>query len=373
MTRISTIHGIGQDEFAGRAAEVTGQSYIPYLSLTKGEMELYLAAQKAKILAQWYGNAAPQYRDAEKMIYNALNTGVHGGIKFIGVVPDHLQNVAAMIKKAESQRQPASRALFYRPGGIVRGIGEIIPLQQRRAQCLKYANEAKGNEFWRRLKKCNEIFEIEKILNASLEKSSHHVIYKQMPSGYTVPNMVANKQLYHKTGVEGMAASGEIVPSLMYGWTEVGVLARNAQSPQIGPIGSIQSSVLLAPDPGKSWANLSNWANKLNPKELKILGINGIGVVPIIPPVDPITAGLNIVIAIAGALTVAATLLKELRSAKAYAMNEAQGFGTSAFQAMPGDWITGANNPDVTPGSINPLWLIGGAAALLMLNVNDNN
>ena len=195
MTRISTIHGIGQDEFAGRAAEVTGQSYIPYLSLTKGEMELYLAAQKAKILAQWYGNAAPQYRDAEKMIYNALNTGVHGGIKFIGVVPDHLQNVAAMIKKAESQRQPASRALFYRPGGIVRGIGEIIPLQQRRAQCLKYANEAEGNEFWRRLKKCNEIVVIEKILNASLEKSSHHVIYKQMPSGYLVPHMGAIKQL----------------------------------------------------------------------------------------------------------------------------------------------------------------------------------
>jgi len=370
MTRISTIHGIGADEYAGRAAMVTSQGYIPYLSLTVGEMELYLAAQRARILAQWYGNDAPRYREAVSMIDNALHSGVHNGINWINAVPDELQGVAQMITEARRQTQPASRALFYRPGGVVRGIGQIIPMQQRLDACVKAADASTNdaNEFLKRVKKCQENFKIEQILNGALEKSSHHVLYKQMPQGYTVPNMVANKQLYHKTGVEGMASAGEIVPSLMYGWTEVGVLARNAQSPQIGPIGSIQSSVLLAPDPGASWANLAKWANSQgNRSRADALGINGIGLVPLIPPVDPITAGLNIVIAIAGALTVAATLLKELRSAKAYAMNEAQGFGTTAFQADKSDWFTGAGNPNVTPGSINPMWLLAGGTALVLL------
>jgi hypothetical protein len=368
MTRISTIHGIGADEYAGRAAMVTSQGYIPYLSLTVGEMELYLAAQRARIMAQWYGNDGPKYREAVTMIDNALHTGVHNGINWINAVPNELQGVAQMITQARRQTQPASRALFHRPGGVVRGIGEIIPVQQRFDACMLYAVSANSsNERNRRIKQCKENFEVEKILNGALEKSSHHVIYKQIPGGYTVPSMVANKELYHKTGVEGLASAGEIVPSLMYGWTEVGVLARNAQSAQIGPIGSVQSSVLLAPDPEASWANLSTWANGQDPKKIKMLGIKGIGVVPIIPPVDPVTAGLNIVIAIAGALTVAATLLKELRSAKAYAMNEAQGFGTSAFQANPNDWLNGAGNPNVTPGAINPMWLLAGGAALFLL------
>lgn len=369
MTRISTIHGIGADEFAGRSAMVSSQGYIPYLSLTVGEMELYLAAQRARILAQWYGSDAPQYAQAVQMIDNALNAGVHGGVRWMGAVPDELQGVARMITQVQRQTRPASRALFYRPGGMVRGIGAIIPVDQRKAECIKAADASTNSaiELVKLIKKCEENFQVEKILNGALEKSSHHVLYKQMPAGYTVPNMVANKQLYHKTGVEGMAAVGDIVPSLMYGWTEVGVLSRNAQSPQIGPIGSIQSSVLLAPDPGKSWENLSMWANTQNPKKIKTMGISGIGFVPLVPPVDPVTAGINIVLAIAGALTVAAKLLNELRSAKAYAMNEAQGFGTSAFQADKTDWLIGANNPDVTPGGVNPMWLLAGGAALLLL------
>lgn len=374
MTRISTIHGIGADEFSDRGNMVSSTAYIPYLSLTKGEMELYLAAQKARIFSEWYGNDAPQYGEAYTMITNALQKGVHGGVQFIGAVPDYLQNVAAMIKQAERQTRPASRANFYRPGGIVRGIGEVIPINQRKADCAKAAKEKykSGFEYNKALQKCLEQFEIEKILNSGVENASHHVIYKQMPAGYTVPNMVANKQLYHKTGVEGMALVGEIDPSLMYGWTEVGVLQRNAKSNKIGPIGSIQSSVLLAPDPGASWANLSNWANQQDPKKLKTLGIRGIGLVPVVPPVNPVFAALDIVLAIGGALIAAASILKELRSAKAYAMNEAQGFGTTAFQADKSDWLTGANNPEVTLGGMNltTLLLLGAGAYLLLSDDN---
>lgn len=371
MTRISTIHGIPQDEYAGRGAMVQPSGYIPYLSLTQGEMELYLAAQRAKIRAEWYGSDAPQYAQAYRMIENALHAGVHGGIRWIHAVPDYLQDVAQYIKRAEMLTRPASRALFYRPAGM-NGIG-VIPIEQRRNECVKAATEKykKAKDQVKAIKKCQENFEIEKILNSGVEKSSHHVIYKQLPAGYTVPNMVANKQLYHKTGVEGMALAGEIQPALMYGWTETGVLLKNAQSASVGPIGSIQSSVLLAPNPGASWANLANWANsKLTDKQLKTLGINGIGVVPVVPPVDPVTAALNIAGIIGAALLAASTLLKELRSAKAYAMNEAQGFGTSAFQANQSDWLTGAGNPDtVISGGLNTttLLLLAGAAALLLL------
>lgn len=391
MTRISTIHGIPQDEYAGRAAMVQPSGYIPYLSLTQGEMELYLAAQRAKIRAEWYGSDAPQYVQAYQMIENALHTGVHGGIRWIQAVPDHLQDVARYIKRAERLTRPASRALFYRPAGVS-GIGQtVIPYEQRRSDCINAAREKikklpqcsntpyKSGTYCdvvlkSEISKCQEAFNIEKILNGGVEKSSHHVIYKQLPPGYIVPNMVANKLLYHKTGVEAMALAGDIQPALMYTWTENGVLLNNSKSAYVGPIGSIQSSVLLAPNPGASWANMATWANtKLTDKQQKVLGINGIGVVPVVPPVDPVTAALNIVAIIGGALLAAATLLKELRSAKAYAMNEVQGFGTSAFQASKNDWLTGAGNPDtVISGGLNTttLLLLGAGAFLLLSDEN---
>ncbi len=387
MTKISEIHGpprIPQDEYAGRATMVTEQPYIPYLSLTKGEMELYLATQRARIMAQWYGKDAPQYDQAVTMIDNALNAGVHNGIRWMGAVPDYLQNVARMIKKAERQNQPASKSLFYRPKGIMNGIGQtIIPVDQRRADCMSaakakvkskpqcmyppyqpgsFCDVSLKSEF----SKCEVAFTIEKILNASLEKSSHHMLYKQIPGSFPVPEAVNTKKIFQRTGVEGLALAGNIIPSLMYDWTEVGVLQRNAQSTKVGPIGSIQSSVLLAPDPGASWANLAIWANKQgNRSRLDTLGINGagIGFVPLVPPVDPVTAGIDIALAVVGALITAITLLKELRSEKAYAMNEAQGFGTAAIQAEQSDWFGKS-----TTGGISPMLLLGGAAALFLLS-----
>lgn len=353
MTRISTIHGIGQDEYAGRGAMVTQQPYIPYLSLTKGEMELYLAAQQARILAQWYGSDAPQYGEALTMIDNALHAGVHRGINWVGAVPDYLQNVARMIRQAERQNQPASRALFYRPGGAMNGIGQIIPIDQRKAECIKQANKLKNaNDLIKAIKKCDQQFAIEKIFNDRIEGTGHHMLYHGIGQDNKMPETVKTKLLLQLSGVQGMAVAGSIDNSLMRGWVETGILSKNAQI-GAGPIGSIRASVELSPDPALYLQRFTS------AKSSKTRGdvINGIGAGPLAP---------LIIGAITAALKVAANLIDLLRQKQATIA--AQGFGTEAFSGRPSDW-----DSQEVAGGISTTTLILLAAGAGMLLMNDDN
>jgi len=380
MTKISEIHGLNQiptDEYAGRGEMVGNMSSIPYLSLTRGEMELMLAAQRMKILADWYSSDAPQYQQAYQMLENALHRGVSNGVNFVGAVPHYLQRTAALIKKASKQTRPASRAIFDRPGGIQRGIGQIIPFDERRNECRKKVDEkypllpntpaAKNFNEQQRLRrfsaytKCEEAFEIEKILNGGVENSSHHVVYKNIPSGVTLPTEVIVKRTFHQTGVEGMALVGEIDTALMYGWVENGILAKNTQV-GAGPLGSVQSSAYLSSDP----AAMIDILQKRRPGADKWNTLNGIGAEPVTTTAVLV---IKIIGAITAALTAAATLVAALRSTKAYAMSEARGFGTSAFSANQSDWMAGSNNPlGTTPGGVSMPLLLAGAAALFLLS-----
>lgn len=362
MTKISYIAGIPQNEYADRGREVKNISFIPYLSLTKGEMLLALAAQRARVLAEWYGSDAPQYGQAAQMFENALNAGVSQGIKFINGVPDNLQQAAALIARAAKQTAPASKAAFIRPGGIMNGIGStIIPLEERRKQCIDAEGlkvriwEKRGQE--RRTledlinKKCQTQFNIEKILNDSLESSGHHMVYKNMPTGYLLPTEVVVKRTFHQTGIEGLAAVGKMDKALMYGWVENGIIGQNAKSAKVGPMTSVETSAFLAPDPLAEVKRLVE-IQKQRP------GV-GIGIVPAAAAAAPALAVSEIVGLIITAVTAAATLIKALRSETAYAMSEARGFGTDAFSASKNDWLISGDNPPTTAGSDNTPLLIG--------------
>jgi hypothetical protein len=184
-------------------------------------------------------------------------------------------------------------------------------------------------------------------------------VYKNIPSGVTLPTEVIVKRTFHQTGVEGMALVGEIDPALMYGWVENGILAKNTQV-GAGPLSSVQSSAYLSSDP----AAIIDVLQKRRPGADKWNSLNGIGA-------DPITAAIvvKIVGAITAALTAAAALVAALRSQKAYAMSEARGFGTSAFSANQSDWMAGSNNPlGTTPGGVSMPLLLAGAAALFLLS-----
>lgn len=366
MTRISTIHGIGADEYSDRGANIAIPDYVPYLSLTTGEMELYLAAQKAKALAQWYGNDAPQYAEAATMLQNALHAGVHGGYKFVGAVPDTLQNVARLIKKAEAQRRPASKAIFYRPNGAIKGIGQtIIPYADREAACLKLAKTpAQALE-------CKKQYDIEKTVNDKMEPMAHHMLYKSLPSNYTLPTEVIVHRGYHRLGVEGIANVGKLTNyDLMYQWVETAILIKNAGK-GVGPLGSLQSSFSLAPDPDQAWAEFlakqgatptgnNPKYDKMNPK------INGahVGIAPAL-----IAALVTI---ISGAIGAAFSFLTEIRKTEILAMSEARGFGTPEFSAAQSQWLLGPGNQPGTAGMSNTMWLLLAAGAgLYFLTDND--
>lgn len=367
MTKISEIHGIPANEFHDRGRMVATLNYVPYLSLTTGEMELYLAAQRAKIRAQFYGSDAPQYAQAYQMIENALHAGVHGGIRWMGAVPDYLQSVAAMIKQAERQTRPASKTGLLLRGGQVNGIGQTtIPIEQRKQACIEAAwKKAKIDKLKGAQKKivedyikgkCNRQFNIEKIFNDAIENTGHHVLYHRISQNNEMPERVFTKLLLHTSGVQGMAGAGDVQTTLMGSWVETGIVGKNAAI-GVGPIDSIKAAVQLSNDPdgyyqrfyGDIAASQQKKKDKMNPT------LNGIGIIP----------AVAIIGAIAGALGAAAALINSLRGQQA--LIKAEAFGTDAFSAAETDWTKGANNPEVS-GGLSPMTilLLGGAALLLL-------
>lgn len=353
MTRISEIHGIGQDEFAQRGAEVTDGGYLPYLSLTSGEMRLMLARQRAKIYAQFYPDV-PQYRQAMTMIDNALNAGVSNGVNFVGAIyDDYLQQMARIIKSASRQTAPASGALFYRPGGVVRSIGAIIPYADRYKACLDAANKLPGGV--KRLvayAKCTAQFKVEKIYNEAIEKTGHHVLYHKIPESKPMPNRVYTKLILQLGGVQGMATVGDIQKPLMAEWVENGIISKNAQI-GVGPWGSVRTGTALAPDPEKYFQRFSGGAS-----DKWMPGVNRIGL-------DAATITL-IVGAIVAALGAAKNLIEALR--KEQATIKAEGFGTESFSGKTSDW----DSEDVAPGLDQTTLLLLASGALLLLSSDSN-
>lgn len=325
MTRISEVHGIstirrtsiGSDEFADRGKQVAPVSYVPYLSLSVGEMRLQLAAQRAKILSQYYGKDAPEYAQAYNLLENALTAGVHGGAYFRGPIPDALQNTARLIRQAQYQTAPASGTFFGRTS-LMNGIGAIIPAEQRKLECLK---AAKGNPG--KLAQCNHRFTIEQIMNTYLEPASPHMLYLKMFE-YGVPQAVVTRAILHKNAVAGMANVGKISDtSLMAEWVETGILAANTKG-GVGPVGSQTAAFYLAPDPEKY---------------LKQFGING----PHIGFLDP-TIAAALVSLLVSAIGLASKWLADLQKVDFRALAGVQGFGTGPFSASKENWQVGPQN-----------------------------
>ena len=327
MTEIRSIHGISGDEMTQRGLRYTPNAriaYLPYLSMTRGEMRLALLKQQADVYAAAYPEM-PEYRKAATLIDNVLHKGVSRGVSFVGALDGkYLQAVAAEISRAVRAQAPASRAGFMLRNDIGTGIGDLIPVDDRLKACIL---AAKGNQF--KISKCQTNAAIERILNGGVEKSGHHMLYKNLKTSDPLPAEVRTKRIFQQAGVEGLALSGEIQKSLMYDWVETAILKKNATG-GVGPIGSRETSFVF----GRK---------------------EGIGV-------DPVTLIVAISGLIAAALGGAAALQKELRSQKAYAMSEAKGFGTASVSPDQADWLGGG-----TQSGNSDLLLIGGAAVAAYL------
>ncbi|MEZ4925568.1 MAG: hypothetical protein R3A50_04780 [Saprospiraceae bacterium] len=331
MTEIRTIHGIPGSGLLGRGRQAKTQAaYIPYLSMTAGEMRLAILQEQSKILAAAYPDQ-PEFKQAETMLSNALHAGVSTGFHISGSIQNgYLKAIAREVQKAVRQQKPASKIGIIGRSSLAKGIhiGEVIPVTDRLQKCLKDAgaNPAK-------VMNCYSAAKIEEILNNGIEKSGHHVLYKNLKTSDNLPTDVRTKRLFHLSGIEGLAVAGDLDKSLMNDWVELAILRANTAG-GVGAIGSREASLILG----------------------KRVGIG-----------EPISVTvLAIATLIGAALGGAASLLKELRSKKAYAMSEARGFGTSAFSGNPEDWDE-SKLPDESNND-NLLLLGAGLAAYLIFS-----
>lgn len=387
MTRISYIHNIPADEMAGRLSEVPKvPAYIPFTEMTTGEFDLAQLRERAAI----YAPAFPENKSlatAVTMLDNALYRSVHNAPAFVGAIPDDLQSVAYMISKARYRTAPASGDLY---GGrdLAKGVrigADIVPASIP-GFCSDYATEKMNRQFgknhsrayyealppigyvknqWNKYRaECDTIKAVEKIVNARIVESSHHVLYKSVnPAFQGITPRVDIKRLLHISGVGALANVTTVKEAQMDAWVETSILRQNANQ-QVGIADSVQSSLFLSPDPEKYLAAYYGaGGGPARPGSSKVNGHIG----------EPITlaAITALLTVIATAIGNAAKMQQELNTKKAGAMAAAQGFGTTAFKSEKGDWGITTDKPGQPSGSSNTGLLIGGAAVAAYLLLKD--
>jgi hypothetical protein len=356
MTKVKYIAGIPYGEYMQRGANVGPASYIPYTQLTVGEMKLALLKQQAKMYAQVYPEV-PEYKQAVSMLSNALNAGVSNGIKFIGAVPDELQQVARAIANAKSQTAPASGKFMGPRTSLGQGINAdpIVPVVYREYDCVQKATEwtnqfYKQNKDWDWYEKVAKITKkaeyarylgfkaecetkayFENLLNQRLEQASCHMLYKGMPVTFppAVGTQALTKRLFQLVGLEAVAGAAEVKTDLLSLWTEVGIQRSNAVNGN-APYGSFVSSALLTPSPQK-WAQVANDAKSAKIGE------------PITITLAAVTA---LVAAIGTALAEAAKLRNGVEQKKQFAFSSAQGFGSKTTSPEQDDFAGGGDDDE---------------------------
>ncbi len=366
MTEISYVHSIPQNEFAdrGAAAQLAKPGYVPYLSLTEGEMNLELIRQRYSLLSRFYPEV-PEYARAVQMIDTVLGNGLHRGVSFVGSVPDVLQGVAQIIANSVHFNRPAAGALLGRQNALS-GIGQVsIDAEARYQDCLKNIKinpGAPGDVYVRAQRYCQERFSIEKIVNGSVVPISHHIIYQRLNDSYPdIPSRVYSKMIGHQAGIEGLSNVTTVQKSLVSLWVDNATIEKNVQI-NAGPLDGIETSFALSKN---SDSELSKYVNYID--SIRIDRPNAT-----IKGMDPVVVQA-IVQAIGQAVTAALAFINALKQQELakQAMSEARGFGTDAFSASQNDWIGGPNNP--TTGEQNNKLITYAALGLGAYFLLDDN
>lgn len=349
MTKISYIHGIPQDEWADRGAEVPDQNFINYTALTDGELALALLDEQLNILSKFY----PEVKDfaqGKTMLDNALYNGIHGAPPAFGILSPQLQKVAKAIVKARKKTGAANGLYIYgRKSSKVNGVEDpLVPMND----CSKLLEglepgDPKWNNAQAAYKACAEDNKYRPILNTHLEKSSHHLLYEfttpQTLSKY--PSQVVVKSVLHKTGTSTLNKITKLSNENIRLWMRNGVMRTNAKK-GMEPYQPEQSIQLLADNAGA--------------------GVN----------FDPVTIAL-LISAIAAAITAIAQLVastKSVNPANASRWQELQGIGTGSWGPESGDFYgyqePGGDDTQTSEDEFSKLALplAIGAGALLLLN-----
>jgi len=377
MTKISYMAGIGANESAQRADGVKPAAFIPYLSLTKGEMALSLMLEQARILAGYYG--APKYKEAATMLENALTNGVHGTAPYFGALEPDLYGVARAINQARRQSAPASGGLVLGRKSITGGIGEtIVPYDQRYNECMKSGQY--GGALSTQAQ-CQKRLKIEKILNDGLEKCGQYLSYGFLPSKGVdgLPPTAFSKLRSQLIAIQDVARVAKVEQTLIGQWLNVGMMRNNATAPGVSkPYGWVDTNAILTATPESAQNQIvtlfntsaSKWTSptsealtgqKFTAIIRKYKGSAAVGF-------DPATT-IAIITAIAALIGGISEFAKQMRVEQADAFSQVNGFGTKALGPEEGDYDGDGilDSQEGGSGISTPLLLGAGALALLAL------
>lgn len=387
MTKISYIAGVGAtDRRAANGAGIKPQPFIPYLSMTKGEMELALLMEQAQILGGYYGD--PKYLEAETMLQNALYRGLHGATPYLGAYNPDLRRLATVIADARRKTAPASKYVISARPNMLSGIhiGEpIIPVEDRLKACkdaaMKIPNVFKKAE---ELSRCSRRAAIERILNTGLEQCGQYLAYGFLPKSNNLPQTANTKILNHQFAQADIERVGGFSLALLQQWLNTGMMRKNVEVAKIDPLGWEGTNALLTflPEPGQAeLLALFNQFQKNRPGASLSESQAGAKMAAIVKKyqqpgvgIEPVTAAIAIIGAITALIGGISEFAKQVKKEQDDAFAQVNGFGSRFFGPEQGDYdVDGDGTPneqDSTPkgsGDYTVPLLIGGAAALYFL------
>jgi len=396
------MNGIPKDEVRQRSQQVRGTSFVPYLSMTNGEMQVDLLKQQAQMLYQYTGDK--RYAEMVTMADNALYSGIHNRRPFVGVVKDEVQFMARAITQASKSTRPAGSIFIEQPGvsrpkGLASGIhigDDIVPKDSQFDNCTKYALNKVANEVpkwklpfpalwgsavikkWKEAKAyCESRQKIQTLLNQGITLFGHHTVYGYLKTTNAFPNLVATKSILQATGQEDCArVAGSTVPTMKL-WLDTAIMRKNAEN-NLGPQPQSWTNPVWAglPEAGvKEWQNLEvkkrlPGANTAAVTAEQIALVKKYGQ-PNIGAIDPATLAAlkTIFLAIVAA---APAIINAIKGQQYDAFASARGFGSESFGPQAGDWnYNGIPDDQEQDTGSNKLLLFGAAAAGALLLLND--
>jgi len=198
MTKVSYIHGLGAtsgvpaNEWADRSKVVKPARTLNYTGMTAGQVKLALLHEQISMFADYYPENK-EYQAALSKLENILYAGVHGGAVSATGYSAIMRLVNKVAKSAQQQTKPVG---FLVPKtGVLKsaqsylngtGLGDpLIPFNCD--DYIAYEWTDAGDKIvypqgqWA-YDQCQKQMEYVDLLNTSLEKSSHHLLYTYIPT-----------------------------------------------------------------------------------------------------------------------------------------------------------------------------------------------
>lgn len=271
MTRIVEITGINrmpsatasmQSELTQRAALVKAPAFVDTSAMSEGEMNVFLLAQRAKMLSEFFPEAK-EYRANYEKLRDVLFNGLHraGGL---AVLRQRLQTQPAMkfLPWDAKQRTPAAgfAELFDDAPGR-NEIGVIPQLDCEKLYPIFPVPPGQNENNWvqfqnGRLNACKSENNWRKWLNDHWEKQSHTLLYRFMSLQETnqVPTRAAIKADKHYTFFSWIQKASTISDVNLITWLANGVIYNNVKGAPgkdgIGPLTGKQTIEALKEHPG---------------------------------------------------------------------------------------------------------------------------